>query len=252
METADSSASRRGSSVDNPAVSGSTSVLDAAASHLARYGGALGLDARGTELVGATIDPVGHRPPPGALPPAGRRGAGARRRRGRQHPARPRARVDAGHGDRRHVGASGTRVRRAGSREGAGRRWRGRRRSTGVAVARPGPLAVRPDGLRRTGAGWARARSGGFEATDGAGFRRLVLVDDRSGRVLLNIDLIASIDRVVCDNANVPAVRRRRLHVRLRPHRGRPVRAASPTSTPPSTLGGAGLDLLPRTSPAWT
>ncbi len=43
------------SSVDNPAVSGSTSVLDAAASHLARYGGALGLDARGTELVGATM-----------------------------------------------------------------------------------------------------------------------------------------------------------------------------------------------------
>ncbi len=42
-----------------------------------------------------------------------------------------------------------------------------------------------------------------IEVGNGVEVRRLVLVDDQNGRVLLNIDLIEHIDRVVCDNANV-------------------------------------------------
>ncbi|WP_370616961.1 M4 family metallopeptidase [Mumia qirimensis] len=43
-----------------------------------------------------------------------------------------------------------------------------------------------------------------FEASDGGALRRLILVDARSGRILANIDQVASLNRVVCDNENVP------------------------------------------------
>lgn len=43
-----------------------------------------------------------------------------------------------------------------------------------------------------------------FEVGDGAAVRRLVLVDDTTGRVLLNLDQIEHIDRVVCDRNNTP------------------------------------------------
>lgn len=43
-----------------------------------------------------------------------------------------------------------------------------------------------------------------FEIGDGIAVRRTVLVDDTSGRVLVNRDLIEHVDRVVCDQGNVP------------------------------------------------
>ncbi|WP_395658712.1 M4 family metallopeptidase [Nocardioides sp.] len=43
-----------------------------------------------------------------------------------------------------------------------------------------------------------------FEVGDGVGIRRLVLVDVRSGAVLMNLDTIEGIDRVICDAANGP------------------------------------------------
>lgn len=43
-----------------------------------------------------------------------------------------------------------------------------------------------------------------FEITRGVAERRLVMVDDRTGAVLLNAGLIAAINRVVCDDADVP------------------------------------------------
>ncbi|MGH1561424.1 M4 family metallopeptidase [Mumia sp. DW29H23] len=42
-----------------------------------------------------------------------------------------------------------------------------------------------------------------FEAVGGPSLRRMVLVDATNGRLLADQDLIASLDRVVCDNANV-------------------------------------------------
>ncbi len=43
-----------------------------------------------------------------------------------------------------------------------------------------------------------------LEVTDGAAVRRLVLIDDQSGAPILNLDENEGVDRVVCDNANVP------------------------------------------------
>ena len=42
-----------------------------------------------------------------------------------------------------------------------------------------------------------------FEITRRADERREVMVDDRTGAVLMNVDLVAHADRVVCDNNNV-------------------------------------------------
>ena len=45
-----------GGVIDNPSVSGSTSVADAAQAHLDRYGAALGVDRRGTSLVQRSVN----------------------------------------------------------------------------------------------------------------------------------------------------------------------------------------------------
>ncbi|MCX6401383.1 MAG: M4 family metallopeptidase [Propionibacteriales bacterium] len=44
-----------------------------------------------------------------------------------------------------------------------------------------------------------------FEVRAGHDVRRMVLVDDRTGGVLLDVDLIQHVDRVVCDRANASA-----------------------------------------------
>jgi hypothetical protein len=43
-----------------------------------------------------------------------------------------------------------------------------------------------------------------FEVTSGPGVRRMLLIDDRTGGVVLDVDQIQSIDRVICDAGNVP------------------------------------------------
>lgn len=42
-----------------------------------------------------------------------------------------------------------------------------------------------------------------FEVSDGAAVRRMVLVDAGTGQVLAEVDLLAHLDRVICDNDNV-------------------------------------------------
>ena len=81
---------------------------------------------------------------------------------------------------------------------GGSRRRRQRPHRPPARAARSGTprSSARPPGLR------PRA-SGSFEVGDGAGVRRLVLVDDTNGRVLVNLDQIEHIDRVVCDRNNV-------------------------------------------------
>lgn len=189
------------SEVDNPAVTTRTSVLDAAASHVARYGGAVGLDARGSELVDATVtrsvtghDLVRYQQQVGGVPVLG-------------GDVVVNVRPD------RELGSMLATVTGPVSVQPAVVSTAQARAKAREAVARQAPETdVRlldqgrwvfdptvfgaPEGL---GARTVRR----IEATDGAGFRRQVLVDDLSGRVLLDIDLIASIDRVVCDNANV-------------------------------------------------
>lgn len=43
-----------------------------------------------------------------------------------------------------------------------------------------------------------------LEVADGAGVRRMVLVDDHTGAVVANVDLIEAADRVVCDRNDAP------------------------------------------------
>ncbi|HET6166829.1 MAG TPA: M4 family metallopeptidase [Marmoricola sp.] len=65
----------------------------------------------------------------------------------------------------------------------------------GRAILDPAVVQVSlPDGPRTV---WR------FEVGDGAAVRQLVLVDDRTGSVLLRADLVEQADRVVCDRANV-------------------------------------------------
>jgi bacillolysin len=81
-------------------------------------------------------------------------------------------------------------------------------------AARTAALSAAADGLTVTPQGravWdpavfgARGSARGvwrFEVGDGAAVRRLVLVDDTTGRVLVDLDQIEHLDRVVCDRAN--------------------------------------------------
>ncbi|UUZ58962.1 M4 family metallopeptidase [Nocardioides sp. B-3] len=48
-----------------------------------------------------------------------------------------------------------------------------------------------------------RRACGASRVGDGRGVRRLVLVDDTTGRVVLHLDRIQHVDRVVCDSSNV-------------------------------------------------
>ncbi len=90
-----------------------------------------------------------------------------------------------------------------------------------------------------------------FEVGDGVGVRRLVLVDDTSGRVLVNLDQIEHIDRVVCDRANARGARDALHDAASRASRaGRP--AASREVNAAFDNAGSGLDGLQPRSPAST
>ena len=177
------------------------------ARHLERYGAVLGAERHRHRLVvgdaccrTVTGDDVVR------LPPATRRAARHRRRGGGRPAPRPSARLDHWHRCP-HANVPGATY----PREAAGaRRWRvaTKRLGTGVRRAprsRPAAAALRPG--RARGAAHLRPGDPRPRRVVGRGARRAgvppaVLVDDRTGAVVQDLDLVEQIDRVVCDNDN--------------------------------------------------
>ncbi len=185
--------------VDNPAVTSKSSVSAAADAHLERYGAALGADAVGTTLVRASIVPavsgqqvVRYQQEVDGLPVIGGETVVS-------------VRPDKELGSIRSTGSDKTAVERPVLTE---------TEASAVALGAAGKAAASSDGLRASaGERWLYdpallsvpsdlgARSvWRFEVTGGPAVRRMVLVDDQTGAVLLNLDQIAEADRIVCDN----------------------------------------------------
>lgn len=189
-----------GRPVDNPGVSASTSVGAAARSHLERYGAALGTTRAGTSLdqsralhTVAGTDVVSYEQEVGGLPVLGggvvvtldedRELASAlgTLSRATRFPA---AKVSA---------AKAAQVARAAAVKAGAR--------GGFRVVDQGRWVLDPEvagGSLPDGAIAVHR----FEVTDGVALRRMVLVDDQAGRVVMNLDQIQHADRVVCDLNN--------------------------------------------------
>ncbi|WP_372735701.1 M4 family metallopeptidase [Nocardioides sp.] len=192
-----------GVSVNTPAVSRQTSVEDAAAAHLSRYGAAFGTRARGTTLTplrsaeSLTGDVVRYQQRVGGLPVLGGEFV-VSLRSDREldsilaHTSRltrvPAARV----GAEAAQATARTAFERAAGRGGAPDVT-----SMGRWVVDPALIGA-PESL-----GIKTAYR--FEITRGPHERRLVLVDDQTGYPLMNNDLITHAkNRIVCDDNNTP------------------------------------------------
>lgn len=189
-----------GTDVDNPGVERSTSVATAARSHLRRYGGVVDADATGNRWVETDTsavlgggDVVRYRQEVAGVPVLGGEvvvGLGPDRELTSIN-----ANLSSAHGVAAPLVAGG---RARATAEGVVRRL-----GLGdVEVLDLGrwlldPEAVGLDHELGVRGAWR------FEVRAGDAVRRMVLVDDRSGDVLLDVDLIQGIDRIVCDQANV-------------------------------------------------
>ena len=186
--------------VDNPAVRDSMSPAAAAAAHVARYGAAFGAAAPGTTLARtdvaatATGDVVRYQQRVDGLPVVGGEVVVSLR------PDQELSSILATTSDATTV--TGAVVSEADAADAA------------LAVARRSAAAG--DLVASSGERWvydpavlglpseAGARSvWRFEVTGGPAIRRLVLVDDQSGAVVLDIDEINDVSRIVCDNGSV-------------------------------------------------
>lgn len=184
-----------GTDLDNPSVGRRTSVSAAARSHLDRYGPAVGADRRGTRLVERS-----HRAAAGGsvvrfqqqvdgLPVLGGDVVMT------LDADRDLASLDAHLSEATSVAAAT--VSEADARASALRAV-GRRLASSATAQDLGrwvldPETVPVDGVAAPRTAWR------FEVRAGSDVRRMVLVDDRSGVVLIDADLIQHVDRVVCD-----------------------------------------------------
>ena len=188
----------------NPEVSATTSVRAAARSALARYGALVGAGDRGTRLVAGAVSRavtgdtvVRYTETRSGLPVIG--GAVA---------------VDVG--PDRQLGSLTASVSRASVPRATYSAAAAGHEALAVAAKRLGTarglVADRPQrrlydpavlGVPRTSdpATWARG-VWWVEVHAGPAFHRLVLVDDRDGAVVLDLDLVEQVNRVVCDNRN--------------------------------------------------
>ncbi|HWJ11968.1 MAG TPA: M4 family metallopeptidase, partial [Nocardioides sp.] len=193
-----------GTDIDNPVVGRGTSVSAAARAHLARYGDAVGAGQPGTRLVeqarsaaAAGSSVVRYRQLVDGLPVLG--GDVVVTLDG----DRDLASLDAHLSDATDaIDGSAATVTEDDARAtalatlGRGRAKDATAEDLGRWVLDPHTVPV---------AAMTEARSAWrFEVRAGADVRRMVLVDDRSGVVLLAVDLIQAADRVVCDRRNVP------------------------------------------------
>ncbi|CAM3743531.1 M4 family metallopeptidase [Nocardioides zeicaulis] len=187
-----------GGSVVNPGVTGEESLRDAARAHLDRYGSALGLT-RASQLRATTTTAT----------PSG------------QEAVRFQQSVDGAPVIGGQVVVSLRPDHQLGSMLATLSRTRALPSATvtesaaRTTAARAAARSADAKGLTTTPQGravWDPAVFGGagsaqgvwsFEVGDGEAVRRLVLVDDTSGRVLLDLDQVEHLDRVVCDANNV-------------------------------------------------
>lgn len=196
-------ASRNGQAIDNPHVQRRSRVQDAAREHLERYGAALGTEGSGTELrlsrstrTVSGQDTVRFDQTVGGLPVLG-------------------GHITLSLSPTRELTSAASTLSGGGAlptaqvREGAAR--------TAALTVSARTTGTSPDALTVTALGRAvfdpsvfdasvasNPRAGWqFELSGGPGVRRLVVVDDQDGQILLDIDQVRRLDRVVCDNANV-------------------------------------------------
>lgn len=191
-----------GVSVDNPAAKAGQRPAVAARAHLDRYAAALGTDRPGSSLVETSArttvsgnQVVRFSQQVGGLPVIGGEVS-----------------VDLRPGNR--LGSVLATVSDAATAPAAAVRQAAAARTARRVVAKAAPdvtLAVTTQGrwLFDPAVFHAASPQGArgvwrFEVGDGAGVRRLVLIDDQTGAVALSLDLIHAIDRVVCDANNVP------------------------------------------------
>lgn len=189
-----------GTDIDNPGVSRRTSARDAARAHLRRYGAAVGADRSGTRLVERRAsrgagdgELVRYQQEIGGIPVLGGEivvdlGTDRELDSLNANLSVATSVPDATVTERDARAVAAARARKAGGQ--------------GVVVDDGGrwvldPAAVGLDAAMGVRGVWR------FEVRVGNEVRRLVLVDDQSGDVLLDVDLIQHIDRTVCDQANV-------------------------------------------------
>jgi bacillolysin len=192
----------------NPQVTRAMTASDAARAHLARYGSLVGVTDRGTTLVGGTVsravtgdDVVRFRQQRDGLPVIG--GAVA-------VDLRPDRQLDSVTASVSRASVPAATYPRAAARQDAlaaaskllGPDVRGEV-SADPPVRRLYDPAVL--GVARTSDPTTHARGVWWvEVHAGPAFHRLVLVDDRTGGVVRDLDLVEQVDRVVCDDANAP------------------------------------------------
>lgn len=189
-----------GTAIDNPAVGRGTGVSAAARAHLKRYGDAIDADRPGTRLVergrsaaAAGSSVVRYQQEVAGLPVLGGDVVVT------LDADRDLASLDARLSEASSAAAASVPedVARTTALATAGRgRVKG---ATAEALGRwvLDPEVIPVPGLPEARSAWR------FEVRAGHDVRRMVLVDDRSGVVLLDVDLIQGIDRLVCDQANV-------------------------------------------------
>lgn len=188
-----------GTDVDNPSVNRGTTVSAAARSHLRRYGALIGTDRPGTVLEetrrdrsAAGTDVVRYQQEVDGLPVVG-------------------GEVVVTLADDRDLGSLNGNLSAVGQVPAAIVTEQ-EARSIAIALvgrSNPGRPVVEdqgrwlfdPEAVSWPGDTGARG-VWRFEVRVGDAVRRMVLVDDRTGAVLLDVDLIQHIDRVVCDRAN--------------------------------------------------
>ena len=192
-----------GVTVDDPGVSSSTSVADAAAAHLARYGAAFGSKQAGTTLTrtesAATVtgDVVRYQQQVGGVPVMG--GELVVNLRANHELDSILAKTT------RTTSVPSAKVSQADATATAQEFFQGSAGEGGpatvVSVGRwvVDPALIGASTVLPTRTVWR------FELTRGADERRMVLVDDQLGAVLMNVDLINEAkNRIVCDNNQVP------------------------------------------------
>jgi Zn-dependent metalloprotease len=188
----------------NPAVTRSTSPRSAARAHLARYGALVGVADRGTRLVAGPVtrsvtgdDVVRFTERRHGLPVIGG-GVAVDLRPDRQLGSVTASVSRATVPGATYSGAAAQRDARAAAVKRLG---------AGAALTVDAPVRRLYDpavlGVPRTSDPTTHARGVWWvEVHAGPAFHRLLLVDDRTGAVVLDVDLVEQVDRVVCDNHN--------------------------------------------------
>jgi Zn-dependent metalloprotease len=188
--------------VDNPAVRASMSPAAAAAAHVARYGAAFGTAESGTSLARTDVsetstgDVVRYQQRVGGLPVVGGEVV-------------VNLRPDRELGSILSTTSDATRVTAAvvAEADAADAALAVARRSTATGadlVASPGERWVYDPAVLGMPSETGARSVWRFEVTGGPAIRRLVLVDDQTGAIVLDLDEINDANRIVCDNFSVP------------------------------------------------